>query len=111
MNTYKISPNPSFAKRGIKGIKPQGKPWTRILNGMTPPQADGVMNLPAASCRVSKGGNENPPPFLKVDRGGFLNAIWYYKDETFEKCSISFKFKEGENFNRRNTLGILRIKI
>ena len=31
--------------------------------------------------------------------------------ETFEKCSISFKFKEGENFNRRNTLSILRIKI
>ena len=33
------------------------------------------------------------------------------KTETFEKCSISFKFKEGENFNRRNTLSILRIKI
>jgi len=31
--------------------------------------------------------------------------------ETFEKCSFLFKFKEGENFNRRNTLGILRIKI
>jgi len=31
--------------------------------------------------------------------------------ETFEKCSISFKFKEGENFNHRNTLSILRIKI
>jgi hypothetical protein len=40
-----------FYGTGIKGIKPQGKPWTRILNGMTPPQADGVMNLPAASCR------------------------------------------------------------
>jgi len=24
--------------------------------------------------------------------------------ETFEKCSISFKFKEDENCNRRNTL-------
>jgi hypothetical protein len=33
------------------------------------------------------------------------------KYETFEKCSILFKFKEGENFNRRNTLSILRIKI
>jgi hypothetical protein len=32
-------------------------------------------------------------------------------DETFEKCSILFKFKEGENFNHRNTLSILRIKI
>jgi hypothetical protein len=26
-----------------------------------------------------------------------------------EKCSILFKFKEDENFNRRNTLGILSI--
>jgi hypothetical protein len=34
-----------------------------------------------------------------------------YYCETFEKCSISVKFKEGENFNRRNTLNILRIKI
>jgi len=33
------------------------------------------------------------------------------KIETFEKCSILFKFKEGENFNHRNTLSILRIKI
>ncbi len=31
--------------------------------------------------------------------------------ETFEKCSILFKFKEGENFNHRNTMSILRIKI
>ena len=31
--------------------------------------------------------------------------------ETFEKCSILFKVKEGENFNHRNTLSILRIKI
>jgi hypothetical protein len=31
--------------------------------------------------------------------------------ETFEKCSIFFKFKEDENFNRRNTLSILRIKL
>jgi hypothetical protein len=43
--------------------------------------------------------------------------------ETFEKCSILFKFKEDENFNHpreigfafhrasRNTLSILRIKI
>ena len=31
--------------------------------------------------------------------------------ETFEKCSILFKFKEDENFNRRNTLSILRIKL
>jgi hypothetical protein len=31
--------------------------------------------------------------------------------ETFEKCSILFKFKEYVNFNRRNTLSILRIKL
>jgi len=38
--------------------------------------------------------------------------------ETFEKCSILFKFKEGENFNHPDeigtgihTLSILRIKI
>jgi hypothetical protein len=32
-------------------------------------------------------------------------------NETFEKRSILFKAKEGENFNHRNTLSILRIKI
>jgi len=31
--------------------------------------------------------------------------------ETFEKCDIFLSGKEGKNFNRRNTLGILRIKI
>jgi len=31
--------------------------------------------------------------------------------ETFEKCPILFKAKEGDNFNHRNTLSILRIKI
>ena len=31
--------------------------------------------------------------------------------ETFEKCSFLFKAKESENFNHRNTLSILRIKI
>jgi len=29
--------------------------------------------------------------------------------ETFEKRSILFKTKKGENFNHRNTLSILRI--
>lgn len=36
---------------------------------------------------------------------------WILCFETFEKCSISFKFKEGENFNQRNTQSISRIKI
>ena len=31
--------------------------------------------------------------------------------ETFEKCQFLFKFKEGDNFNQRNTLSISRIKI
>jgi hypothetical protein len=31
--------------------------------------------------------------------------------ETFEKCSILFKTKAGENFNHRHTLSISRIKI
>jgi len=30
--------------------------------------------------------------------------------ETFAKCLISFKFKEDEKFNHRNTLSISRIK-
>jgi len=31
--------------------------------------------------------------------------------KTFEKCSILFKAKEGENFNHRNTLSISRIEL
>jgi len=31
--------------------------------------------------------------------------------ETFEKCSILVKIKEGENFNHRNILNISRIEI
>jgi len=33
------------------------------------------------------------------------------KRETFEKCSILVKVKEGENFNHRNILNISRIEI
>ena len=40
-----------------------------------------------------------------------LSPPIFYEVETFEKCSILFKFKEGEDFNRRNTLSILRIEI
>ena len=28
----------------------------------------------------------------------------FYMIETFEKCSILFEYKEGENFNHRNIL-------
>jgi hypothetical protein len=31
--------------------------------------------------------------------------------EAFEKCSFLFEFKEDEDFNRRNTRSISRIKI
>jgi len=43
-----------------------------------------------------------------------INIIIFIESEiieTFEKCSILFKFKEGENFNHRNTWSILRIKL
>ena len=33
------------------------------------------------------------------------------KKESFEKCSILFNIKEGENFNYRHTLSIPRIEI
>jgi len=48
---------------------------------------------------------------LKEWRLGGDQILSRAKLETFEKCSILFKFKEGENFNHRNTLSILRIKI
>jgi len=38
-------------------------------------------------------------------------GFFFCSSETFEKCSILVKFKEGENFNHRNTLSILRIEI
>jgi len=49
--------------------------------------------------------------------GGFIvltfciNISSIQNNETFEKCSILFKFKEVEDFNHRNTLSISRIKI
>ncbi len=59
-------------------------------------------------------------PGTPVDAGrkeiNVFRQLW--ENETFEKCSISFKFKEGENFNHPDeigtgihTLSILRIKI
>jgi hypothetical protein len=49
----------------------------------------------------------NPTKFILNLANFFLNS----KDEAFEKCLILFKFKAGENFNRRHTLSILRIEI
>jgi len=37
--------------------------------------------------------------------------ICHAYSETFEKCSILFETKAGENFNHRHTLSISRIKI
>ena len=52
------------------------------------------------------------PAFAGMTKADVSDFLRIYSDiETFEKCSILFKFKEGENFNRRNTLSILRIKI
>jgi len=39
-----------------------------------------------------------------------LDPLHMY-NETFEKCSILVKIKEGENFNHRNILNISRIEI
>ena len=39
------------------------------------------------------------------------NRRRHTKKETFEKCTILVKVKEGENFNPRNILNISRIKI
>jgi len=47
---------------------------------------------------------------IHIEKSLTLGTVFYI-DETFEKCSILFKFKEGENFNRRNILNISRIKI
>ena len=35
----------------------------------------------------------------------------FFISKTFEKCSILFKFKADEDFNRRHTFSISRIKI
>ena len=44
--------------------------------------------------------------FIKGEEGVFL----FTPSETFEKGSILSKVKEDENFNRRNTFSISRIK-
>ena len=56
---------------------------------------------------------------LKGDRAGqwakTVNGPWRicfrFRSETFEKCSILVKIKEGENFNHRSILNISRIEI
>jgi hypothetical protein len=59
-----------------------------------------VLSLIGNPVKIGDGPAAVTPPFSKFD--------WI---ETFEKYSFLFKFKEGENFNHRNTLSILRIKI
>jgi four helix bundle protein len=46
-------------------------------------------------------GNKEFMPFLNIAQGS----------ETFEEHSILTKYKEGDNFNHRNTLSISRIEI
>jgi len=40
-----------------------------------------------------------------------LQSSIFNTEKTFEKCSILFKPKEGENFNHSNTWRISRIEI
>ncbi len=47
-------------------------------------------------------------PERKVIRWTFCEAV---NNETFEKRPVLFKVKKGEDFNRKNTLSILRIEI
>jgi hypothetical protein len=50
--------------------------------------------------------------FLKYNLITYRSPPFYQPiRETFEKRSILFKAKKGENFNVRNTLSILRVKI
>jgi hypothetical protein len=51
--------------------------------------------------------------FNLIESHRFSGKQFYQKEryETFEKCSILVKIKEGENFNHRNILDISRIKI
>jgi len=50
-----------------------------------------------------------------MDRSKFIfcieNLVFYARAETFEKCSILFKFKKKEDFNHRHTISISRIEI
>jgi len=57
---------------------------------------------------------ESPPEADKPMISHFLSEmvlVYLTSLETFEKCSILVKFKEGDNSNHRNTLSISRIKI
>ena len=53
--------------------------------------------------------NELYPINQPVDFMLFFNYI--KQNEPVSKCFSLFKVKEGENFSRRNTLSISRIKI
>jgi len=40
-----------------------------------------------------------------------VQGLFFKANETFEERPILAKYKEGDNFNRRNTLSISRIEI
>jgi len=50
-------------------------------------------------------------PFREYTNPRKKDKIYLSYRETFEKCSILFEYKEGENFNHRNILNISRIGI
>jgi hypothetical protein len=50
-------------------------------------------------------------PFLDGHELKDAGKLFLENTETFAKRQFLSKFKEGDNFNQRNTLGILRIKI
>ncbi len=73
---------------------------------------------------MSKKGNSYTIKFDDFPKSHEFNYRWLSKKvhiqgvvffqergETVAKCSILFKFKEGEDFNRRNTLSISRIEL
>jgi len=55
--------------------------------------------------------SENFTPNLHQNEKRELEQSPISCNETFAKRSILFKAKKGDNFNHKNTLSILRIKI
>jgi len=67
--------------------------------------------MPRAKLRASSKAPSPPASGSRNVHNQATNFSVLKKDETFEKCPILVKVKEGENFNRRNILNISRIKI
>jgi len=63
------------------------------------------MTLPLSALHIKASGS------CKIQVLNVSEILQLSENETFEKRSILFKAKEGDNFNHTNTLSILRIKI